>query len=73
MNKREALSKLKKFWLENDGGDYLNSLLQLQKELPKDHKSLKSLVVEIEAIEGAHSDFLLWKETAAAKRKRGVK
>ncbi len=70
MTKRAALVKLKKFWTENGGSDYLQTLLQIKKELPKGHKSAKSLEEEIKAIEAVYPEFLLWK---TPKRKTKAK
>lgn len=69
MTKREALAKLKKFWTEHEGSDYLLGLLQIKKDLPKGHRSAKSLEEEIREVESAYPDFLLWKESSTAKRK----
>ena len=69
MNKRDALARLKRFWTENQG-DYLHELLQIKKELPKGHKSAKSLEEEIQEVEGAYSDFLLWRDSVEPKRRR---
>ncbi len=68
MNKKEALAKLKKYWLENEGADYLQSLILLRREIPKGHESTLALNEEIERIQIVYPQFAAWKDGAWAQR-----
>lgn len=69
MNKKEALKKLKKFW-EEHSQDYLNSLIQLKKEIPSDHESYVPLEKEIDKIKSVHGEFIIWKNKKEKKAKK---
>lgn len=69
MTKREALRKLKNYWVSNGGADYLDSLHRLREEIDHLHPSRPSLDAEIRQIEEVHPDFLAWQKTTVAKRK----
>ncbi len=69
MNKKEALAKLKKYWLENEGADYLESLISLRREMPKSHESIFALNEEIERIQIVYPQFMAWKDSTWAQRK----
>lgn len=69
MNKKEALKKLKKFWEEHSGKDYLDSLISLKREMSPDHKSFKALEEEIEKIKLVHEEFVIWKDKKDKKKK----
>lgn len=67
MNKKDALKKLKKFWEEHSGKDYLESLISLKKEMPPSHESYKALEIEIDKIKSVHEEFVIWKNKKEKK------
>ena len=69
MTKREALRKLKNYWVENSGSDYLNALHRLRNDIPTYHTSRPGLDAEIRQIEEVHPEFLEWTKSSAAQRK----
>lgn len=69
MNKREALKKLKKFWEDHSGKDYLDSLIQLKKDLSPSHESYKALELEIDKIKSVHGEFITWKNKKQKAKK----
>lgn len=68
MNKREALKKLKKFW-EDHSQDYLDSLMQLKKEMTSSHPSYSAIEEEISKIKIVHSEFIIWKNKKQKSKK----
>ena len=69
MTKREALRKLKSYWLSNSGSDYLRALRRLLVDLSPSHDSTDALNGEISAIAKAHNEFIEWTKKPSARRR----
>lgn len=67
MSPEDALTRLKKYWANHGGLDYLNELLILRREISMQHPSSRALDREIESCTKVHSKFILWTRTKAAK------
>lgn len=57
---REALARLKHYWLENDGANYLHHLQNLLKEYSPNHKYYKALAKEVRFVTQAQTEFIQW-------------
>lgn len=64
---KTALQKLKHYWLNNSGTDYLEKLMELRKDIPTTHKSSSALDIELAAVSKAHKQFIVWTKTKTAR------
>lgn len=69
MTKREALRKIKHYWLGSNGKDYLRALRGLLKDTHHTSVSRPALEREIESMKAVYDAFLDWTKTAAARRR----
>ena len=69
MTPKEAIEKLKHYWVNSGGDDYLTKLVELRGEIPLTHKSSKALDDEISLIVSVHSKFKAWTYSSTAKSK----
>lgn len=67
MTSKEALAKLKKYWVNNRGDDYFEKLNELRKEIPSNHKSSTALDNEISILSKVHRQFKMWTVSNTAK------
>ena len=64
---KTPLQKLKDYWLNNGGDDYLEKLLKLRNDIPSNHKSSAALDEELHTIRKVHKRFVAWSTTKVAR------
>ena len=69
MTPKDAIEKLKHYWINSGGDDYLTKLVELRGEVPHAHKSSKALDDEISLVASVHSKFKAWTYSSTAKSK----
>lgn len=70
---KTALNKLKDYWMNHQGKDYLDALRDLRHDVPKTHPSSRSLDKEIEQCIEVYTQFKDWTNSSYAKSKLNKK
>lgn len=73
MSTKNALEKLKHYYLESQGKDYLDSLRSLRLEVARTHPSSKALDEEIKRCIEVYNEYRKWTNSSYAKSKLNKK